>query len=242
MKSVLTRFIAAFPRHILPGVLCVAVLVAVPSSAAERRDSAAGRFFLSIDGQAAGFVHKVSGGATRAEVVTETVGPENSLKKHIATIRHEPFVIEIGMGMGRAIYDWMTLSLEKDFERRSGEIIAVDSNYRAMASREFSDALITEMTFPTLDASSKEPAYLTVKFAPERIVYKKGDRSTVAGSIGSKTNTALSSNFRVDIGDLPTERACVRSIASPSSRSSTRSRPADFARCHRRASNCRTSS
>lgn len=206
MKSALTRSMTTFPRYVLLAALCVAVLAAVPSSAAERTSAPAGGFYLAIDGQNVGLVHKVSGGATRAEVVTQALAGENTLKKHIATIKHEPFVIEIGMGMSRPIYEWMTLSLERDFEQRSGEVIAVDPSYQAVASREFSDALITEMTFPTLDGSSKDPAYLTVKFAPTGIAYKKGDGSTVAGPLAPKANAALCSNFRVEIGDLPTAR------------------------------------
>ena len=89
---------------------------------------------------------------------------------------------------------------------KNGEFIACDFDYKAMSAREFQDCYIAEVTIPTLDGSSKEPAYLTIKLDPERIRYMPGDGSQVQAQMGTATKKWLSSNFRVEIGDLPCTR------------------------------------
>ena len=51
--------------------------------------------------------------------------------------------------------------------RRSGSIVAYDHDLKPMYEYTFKEALILETTIPTLDASSKEMAYMTIKFQPD---------------------------------------------------------------------------
>jgi hypothetical protein len=173
---------------------------------ATKRSYVAGRFACDLDGQVVGFVKSVSGGVARGEVVTHNLGTSNVQKKHLATIVYEPFTVEFGMGMSKGFYDWIAQSFRMEHARKSGEIISADFDYKAQASRVFYDALITEVTCPALDGSSKEPAYMTLKFEPETIRFEKRGGERIQGKIGPAQKQWLCSNFRIEIGDLPCQR------------------------------------
>lgn len=164
-----------------------------------------GRLALTLDGSEGGFVKSAQGGTIRGEVATHDLGPEQVQRKHITTLTYEPLEIEVEMGICRALYEWIQVSFEKGFVTRTAELIVVDANQQARATREFGDAYLSEVAFPTLDAASKDPAYMTVKITPETIRYSPGDGSQVRGT-GSTSRKWLSSNFRFELGDLPCDR------------------------------------
>ena len=143
---------------------------------ADARSFTGGRFCLVLDGsQNLGFVKSIKGGTIKGEVATHDLGPGNVRKKHLATIRYEAFTIEAGMGMSAGFYDWIRASFDKGHVTKTGEFIACDFDFKAKSSREFLDCHIAEVTFPALDGSSKEPAFMTIKLDPERIRYQPGD-------------------------------------------------------------------
>jgi hypothetical protein len=92
------------------------------------------------------------------------------------------------------VIDWISDSWRREYSRKSGSILHADFNQKVQAEQWFYDALITETQFPTLDASSKDPAYLTVKIQPERIEMKKGSGDLKAG-LGAKQMLWTASNF-----------------------------------------------
>jgi phage tail-like protein len=171
-----------------------------------KRSRPATRFALSIDGEAIGFVKSMSGGAIKGVVATHDMGPNNVVKKHLATVTHEPITVEVGMAMGKPLYDWIKSSFDRSFARRSGEIISADFEYKTQRAIVFDDALITECTFPALDAGSKEPAYMTVTFDPERLRHERRNGKKLSDKGGTKTKKWLPSNFRFKLADLPCDR------------------------------------
>ena len=177
-------------------------------AAASPRTYGAGFFALELDGsKETGFLRSAEGGNAVGEVVHEVVTPSYYQKKHIGNVKYEEFTAEFGMAMPKGVYDWLSAFLAGKYERKSGAIVAADFNYNVQARREFSEALITEVSFPALDASSKDPAFMTVKFAPEQTVDKPA-----SGKLSSATKQQqklwLPSNFRLEIGSkdgqLPT--------------------------------------
>lgn len=174
---------------------------------AGKRSYTGGRFGMVLDGsEMVGFVKKVSGGNIKGEVVSHNLGPDNVQKKHIATISHDPLTVEIGMGMGRGMYEWIRASFEKGHISKNGEVVACDFDYHVMSAKEFYDAHIAEVTVPALDGSSKESAYFTIKIDPERIRYRNGDGKQVMGKIGPSQKQWLCSNFRFNLGAMPCDR------------------------------------
>ena len=171
-----------------------------------KRTYAAGRFALFTDGEALGFVKSVSGGNIKGEVATHNMGPDNVVKKHLATIKHEDITVEVGMGMSKNFYEWIRQSFDKSHMTKSGEIVAADFDYKAQRATEFYDAHIAEVTLPAFDASSKDAAYMTVKINPERLRHVKRSGETLSAKMGTKTKKWLPSAFTFELGDLPCDR------------------------------------
>jgi len=57
-----------------------------------------GRFSIEFEGADAGFIQSVNGGAIRADVINQSLGPTSFVKKHIGPPKYEPFTIQIGWG------------------------------------------------------------------------------------------------------------------------------------------------
>jgi hypothetical protein len=173
---------------------------------ANARSYTAGRFLLDLNKEAAGYVKSVSGGQVRGEVAVHQLGPDNVQKKNLATILYEPFTVEVGMGMTRGFWEWIESSFKKEYRPMNGEVVAADFDYKAMSARVFTDALISEVTIPALDGSSKEAAYMTIKFDPEKITYEKRGGEVLSGKIAPATKKWLCSNWKFDLSGLPCER------------------------------------
>ena len=165
------------------------------------RSYVAGNFQLVLDGVKTGFLKSLDGGAAVAEVVSEPVGSSHLSKKHLGQISYKPFVVQFGMSMTNDLYDWINASWTGKALSKDGAIILADQNLVAVGQREFSHALITETTIPALDGASKEPAYLTVTFAPE---YTRNTKASgkVVGPAKAGQKLWLASNFRVTIDGL----------------------------------------
>ena len=159
------------------------------------RSYVAGNFQLVLDGVKTGFLKSLDGGAAVAEVVSEPVGSSHFSKKHLGQINYKPFVVQFGMSMTNDLYDWINASWTGKALSKDGAIILADQNLVAVGQREFSHALITETTIPALDGASKEPAYLTVTFAPEYTRNTKASgkvvgRQGLGRSCGSRPTSA----------------------------------------------------
>lgn len=203
-------------RFVAPlAIVALGSLPALPAGAAltaDGRTFVAGRFALELDGKAVGFLKSVEGGAITAEVVTEESSGGGAFpRKHIAGVKYEDITIEIGMSSDAVLWDWLSSFFERKAARKNGAIILCDFDFKTRARHEFTDALITEVTIPALDGSAKDPAYLKIKISPETIQYKPADGSKLKEP-AKKQKQFLPSNFRFDLGSLPTTK--VRKIDS----------------------------
>jgi phage tail-like protein len=156
---------------------------------------------LQLDGVSSGFVKAVAGGDISAEVISEPMGSYAFVKKHIGPPKYEDFELQVGFGMSTTFYDWISAAWNQNYQRKSGAIISTDFDLTPISERQFENALITETTIPALDASSKDAAYLTVKFSPE---YTRNAKPT--GTVGKltadKQKAFVPSNFRIEIDGL----------------------------------------
>jgi hypothetical protein len=177
----------------------------VEAAAAAPRAYTTGHFALELDGILIGLLKSLEGGNAFADVVTEAVGPGGGYpRKHIVQPKYEDFVVRAGTGMAAAFYAWIQAALELDWKPRNGAVDDLDLQYKVKARREFFNALITEVRFPALDAASRDPALLTVTFAPEYTRVTKGSGS--AKPPGKIQKKWLSSRFRLTIDGLDTKK------------------------------------
>jgi phage tail-like protein len=124
-------------------------------------------FIIELDGQPAGRLFGMSGGGVHADVVTTSVGSSFSAHKHIGQVKTEDMTVTCGAGMAQAFYDWIGDSFGGSTKRKSGAIVALNSNAKPTSRMEFQNALIRSVEFPQCDAGSKDPAYITVSISPE---------------------------------------------------------------------------
>lgn len=166
-----------------------------------QRSYAGGRFMLDISGHNVGFLKSVEGGAIYSEVITEASGVSQFANKHISNPRYESVEVAFGMSMGSPLYDWIQAVMTGQSVRKNGAVLECDAKYQVLEVTEFFDAVISGITIPKMDGTSKESAYMTVKIVPELIRSKAGDgkKMTVPGKKGKNW---LTSNFRLEIDGL----------------------------------------
>ena len=161
-----------------------------------------GRFGLELDGVLAGWVFKVSGGGTTADVVSEKIGPDHVIKKHLGGVKYEEIVVEAGLGMTKSFYQWIADSFDAKYSRKNGATIAADFDYKEHGRTEFTYGLLSEITFPMLDASSKDAAKIMVKIQAENTRTIKGSGKKIGVSSMAQKKQWLPANFRLDIPGL----------------------------------------
>lgn len=164
-----------------------------------------GRYALTLDGVPVGLLKSAEGGFPAAEVVKEK--PIGALvKKHIGSIHYEDITVQCGVGMDKALQAWVDETLAGKTSRRSGTVEAADVDMKVQSIQEFEHALLTEIGIPACDAASKEAAFLTLSFAPEFAKIVPGGGTLSKSPQTAKQKKWLGSNFRFELGDLPTSR------------------------------------
>ncbi|HKE16468.1 MAG TPA: phage tail protein [Kofleriaceae bacterium] len=167
----------------------------------DRKSYSAGHFLFQIDGGGDGpaYLKSVTGGMVKGAVLEDQAGPVSTQFKHLGAVEIEPIQLEVGMALSKPLLEWIRGSWQRQFSRRSGSIIHADFDFKTKLEQWFSDALITETKFPTLDGSAKEPAYLGVTLHPENVETKKGDGHVLRANHGMFQKLWQPSNFRLDI-------------------------------------------
>ncbi len=132
------------------------------------------RFMLELDGaETVGTLQSIDGGAFKSDVVEEQVGKEGQATRYPGRPKYDDITVQVGMAMAPRFWNWIKDSFNYDAKRKNGAIIALDYDNHERWRRTFQGALITEVGFPALDGGAKDPAYMTVKFAVERIKEEK---------------------------------------------------------------------
>ena len=179
---------------------------ASPAAAAAPRGFAAGNFALELDGRAAGVVVGFQGGNAVADVVEFRSGDDEvNSTKSLGDIHYEEIVIMTGFAMDAVLWDWVAKMLEGTAVHMDGAIIAADANLNVLRRMEFHNALLTEVSFPTLDAASKDVAHMTIKFQPESTVLVAGT-GKLPTTAAAKQKLWLASNFKLEVDGLPCGR------------------------------------
>ena len=173
---------------------------------------AAGHYALDIGGTPVEALKSISGLDMLADIVANDLGPGLVQKKHVANIAWTPAHASVGMGMGKGMYEWLKASFDKGATHADGTLATADFNFKQRSLLSFYQALLTSITVPRLDASSKEAGAFDIEFAPAQVRVAKGDGSDIRPPIGAKQQPWLCSNFRFELGKLPCAR--VASIES----------------------------
>ena len=174
----------------------------MPASSDPNRSYAAAHFALELDGKdSVGLFRSIEGGGVRADVMTYQQGPNYDRWRQLGKPKFEDIKLQVGMAMSKPFYDWIKDFFDGKANRKTGAIVAADFYYNERARREFDQAMIKELSFPKLDGSDKNPAYMTIGIAVEDITFKKGTGGKLAPPAGfnnQKLWTARNFLFNID--------------------------------------------
>jgi hypothetical protein len=161
---------------------------------------------LAVDGVAVDALMSFGGLDMQATVVTDAPGPGGYPKKHVSDVGWSPAQASVGLSMGRGLHGWIKATFDNGATTRNGALTTGDFNYKAQSVLSFNAAVLTSVTIPRLDGSSKEPGHIDVTFAPALARIAPGDGSDMRGPLAAKTVAWLCANFRVEVGALPCAR------------------------------------
>jgi|SRR5688572_18309500 len=164
-----------------------------------------GHFALDIMGGHAGSLKKFDGLQMEADIVTNDLGPENIQKKHVANVRWTPATATVGIGMGKEMSAIVQQALNAQQKPFDGALHVADLNYKTQWSLDFTGAIMTSVTFPKMDGSSKEAAYFDLEWEAESVRWLQGDNSDIRRPVAAQ-KAWLRSNFRFEMGGLPCNR------------------------------------
>lgn len=171
-----------------------------------------GYYSLVLDGFDCGIVSKVGGGAISAEVVKFAQSTEYLERKHLGNVKYDDFSISCGLSMGEPLKAWIQQTLDAAHTKKNGSIQVQNFNREVVQEREFMNALITEVGFPKLDASSKEPGQLAVKWASEYTRHKKGGKDKVTKPVKGIQKQFKPENFRITLDGCDNASKFVKTI------------------------------
>lgn len=124
----------------------------------------------------------------------------------IPVLANPDFEVQLGLSMGEPVRAWIEASLSMNYQRKSGQLEAADFERKVRMVREFHDALLTEIGFPAADGAAKDPAYLSLKLAPEFV------RNRVGAHLGVGTDAGvpelpgfIPSDFRFTLDGIATD-------------------------------------
>jgi hypothetical protein len=177
----------------------------------ENRSYVAAHFALELAGVSdVGTVRSIEGGGLKADVMTYQPGATYERWRQLGKPKFEDIKLQVGTAMSEPFFAWISKFFAGTCERKNGAIVAGDFYYKERARREFTEALITELTFPKLDAADKNTVYMNVTLGVESIEYKKGDGSKTLDSKGNteaqKAWKACNFTFKLDGFESACER------------------------------------
>jgi len=188
-------------------ILAIATLVVfVASSPPARagtvqRSYAAGKYALEL-GKEASYVKSIEGGNMRGEVVTDPSGD-----KHIGRVAVEPIRAQIDNDDFTQFIQQALADPGKS-QAVDGAIVALDYDGKFISRRDFSHAMLTEVSFPEFNAASKDVAAMTIALVPESASDFKGGGVPTGIKDSAKTQQKkwMPANFRMKLGQMPTDR------------------------------------
>jgi hypothetical protein len=173
---------------------------------ADKRSYTGGRFAFSLNGEPSALISKVTPGAFELDVADIQHSTSNVIGKQTTNIKNGEWTFELGVGMGKAVYDLLNAAMDQEAAPFSGQLSIADFNYKEQRIIEFHDALITSVALPKLDGAGKDAFKITVGFTPERVEYRAGGGADIRGKLGPAQKAYSTNNYRVDIGGLPCKR------------------------------------
>ncbi len=165
-----------------------------------------GQFDLQIDGQSSyAYVKSVEGGFVKQNTTEESLGAMVEQVKHGTTLEVDPLKLELGIAQSKVLLNWIAQSWNRRYERKIVDIVHADYNFEPVFSRSFTECLLEEVSFPALDAKSKDGAYVKLTIRPETVDQKFEGGPKLRATTTDRQKVWSPANFRLVLDDIDTE-------------------------------------
>ncbi|HEY4056222.1 MAG TPA: phage tail protein [Kofleriaceae bacterium] len=180
----------------------------MPAKKVDKRPYASAHFALELDGrQDIGLFRSIEGGGVRADVMQYQYGHAYERWRSLGKPKFEDLKVQVGMAMSKPFYDWIEKFFDGDATLKNGAIVAADFHYLERARREFTNAMIKELTFPQLSAKDSQPIYMSVGISVEGMAFVPGRGVKINPGPGAQRQKEWSPNkFRISLDGY--EAAC----------------------------------
>jgi phage tail-like protein len=159
-------------------------------------------FGLVLDGSnEVGLLRSVEGGAIKTDAVVQAVGGMLVKMKGTGKPSYDPITMQVPGASSGPFWDWIKKSMDGACERKNGSILFYDATMTVVHEIQFINALVTEVSFPSLDAKpGKEPFAVGIKIQPEDLKHipNPGNKHPLVMGIKQKGWTTLDFDFRLD--------------------------------------------
>ncbi len=169
----------------------------------------AAHFGLELDGKKdLGLFRTIEGGGLKAQVMNYQYGHGLEKWRQLGKPNFEDIKVQVGMAMSKPFYDWVAKFFEGEVIQKNGAIVAADFYYNERARREFTGAMIKELTFPALVANDSQAVYMNITMAIEGMTFVPGKQGEkIMQSKGMQTQKEWTGNrFRFSLDGF--ESAC----------------------------------
>ena len=157
-----------------------------------------GLFAVELEGTAVGYASSVEGGAIVGKVAGNDQGTPPVRRKDLSGVDYEPITFEVGADMEPELYDWISDTLGNTQPRHDGRILFLNQQRAIQGELAWTDGLLTEISFPELDAASRDAAKIRLTIGAAAITRSSGGGGTVAG-IPPRPKQWSASAFRLTI-------------------------------------------
>ena len=153
---------------------------------------------LELDGKIAASVSSLQLPGYRVEQVVVPTGPNASARLG-ANVDITPLDAAFKLTQADALTEWaLTLPRGKGAQPLDGAALVFDANNKLTRRVEWTQALVTELRLPELDATSRAAFSLGMTWLPSTVNYAKASGSTVTlAPVATTKKALLLSNFRV---------------------------------------------
>jgi hypothetical protein len=160
-------------------------------------------YALELNGTPVGFARSAEGGDVVGRVGASDQGTPPVARKTIQGVIFEPIVVEVGADARPELYAWISATLQNTQARRDGRVVLLDYQRREQSALAWTDGLLTEITFPELDASSRDPGLLRLTITADAITHSTGGGGSYSSALFSSAKSGWTANgFRLSISGM----------------------------------------
>jgi hypothetical protein len=172
----------------------------------DTRSYTAAKFYLELglaSGTAGTYVHRVEGGDPIADVVKNEMLAGGLIPQHVTNVKRTDIVAEV---RPNDFTDLIRDLLQGKYTYVDGRLVGLDLTLQPASQVGFSQALLTRVDLPALDASSLDAGYLTIHLAPERAQEEQPGPAPANSSTSLKATQLVIKNFSLTVSGLDTKR------------------------------------